>query len=382
MRKVLLLGAGKIGRMIARFLSTAGDYELVVADGDPLALERIGELAAVETQRVNAEDLGELTRTVHGRDAVISALSFAHNPLVAQAALAAGASYFDLTEDVATTDRVTDISQAARPGQIFMPQCGLAPGFVSIVANHLTEGFDSLDSVFMRVGALPQFPTGALMYNLTWCTDGLINEYCNLCEAIHEGERIDVLPLEGIEHFSLDGVRYEAFNTSGGLGTLCDTLEGRVRELNYKTIRYMGHHQLMRFLTHELRLSDRRELLKDILENAVPITFQDVVVVFCTASGRRRGQLVQISDARKIYSDTIDGEAWSAIQITTAAGICAVVDLFFEGQLAGQGLMRQEQVALEDFLANRFGRHYRGSKIYSRFTGPLDHEEGNDAANV
>ena len=138
------------------------------------------------------------------------------------------------------------------------------------------------------------------------------------------------------------------------MGTLCDTLEGRVRELNYKTIRYMGHHQLMRFLTHELRLSDRRELLKDILENAVPVTFQDVVVVFCTASGRRRGQLVQISDARKIYSETIDGEAWSAIQITTAAGICAVVDLFFEGQLAGQGLVRQEQVDTRGFLGQPF----------------------------
>src|SRR5690606_17998545 len=135
----------------------------------------------------------------------------------------------------------------------------------------------------------------------------------------------------GVEHFSLDGVRYEAFNTSGGLGTLCESLEGQVRELNYKTIRYVGHRDLMHFLTRELRLSERRALLKDILENAVPITFQDVVVVFCTASGQRKGQLVKLSDARKIYGQTIDGEAWSAIEITTAAGIWAVVGLFFTG---------------------------------------------------
>jgi len=382
MRKVLLLGAGKIGRMIARFLSTSGDYDVVVGDGDPAALDRIRALAKVETRVVDAGDLHPLTSAVRGHDAVISALSFAHNPRVAQAALETGASYFDLTEDVATTDRVIEIAAQARPGQVFMPQCGLAPGFVSIVAQHLTEQFDSLDSVFMRVGALPQFPTGALMYNLTWSTDGLINEYCNLCEAIHEGQRINVLPLEGVEHFSLDGVHYEAFNTSGGLGTLCDSLEGRVRELNYKTIRYVGHRELMRFLTHEMRLSDRRELLKDILENAVPVTFQDVVVVFCTASGQRRGQLVQVSDARKIYSSTIDGEAWSAIQITTAAGVCAVVDLFFQGRLGRQGLLRQEQVSLEEFLANRFGRHYQGSKIYSRFAGPIDFKEGIDEAKV
>ena len=191
-----------------------------------------------------------------------------------------------------------------------------------------------------------------------WSTDGLINEYCNPCEAIREGHRIDVLPLEGLEHFSLDGVRYEAFNTSGGLGTLCDTLEGRVHELNYKTIRYQGHRDLMAFLIAGLKLGDRRELLKEILEHAVPITYQDVVVVFCTVSGLRQGQLVQVTDARKIYGAELDGETWSAIQITTAAGICAMLDLHRAGKLGGSGFRRQEEVALGDFLANRFGAAY------------------------
>jgi saccharopine dehydrogenase-like NADP-dependent oxidoreductase len=367
MRKVLLLGAGKIGSMIARFLSATGDFDVLLGDDDPAALERIVSHANLATTRVNADDPRHLASALAGRELVISALSYAHNPTVAQAALTAGVSYFDLTEDIETTRRVSQIAQQARSGQIFMPQCGLAPGFVSIVAHDLSGHFETPETVFMRVGALPQFPSNALMYNLTWSTDGLINEYCNPCEAIHEGRKIDVLPLEGVEHFSLDGVRYEAFNTSGGLGTLCDTLDGRVRELNYKTIRYLGHRDLMRFLTHDLRLSTRRELLKDILENAVPITFQDVVVIFCTASGRSKGQLVQISDARKIYGETVDGEAWSAIQVTTAAAVCAVVDLHCQGQLTGTGLVRQEQVALDAFLANRFGRHYRGTKSHSRF---------------
>ncbi|MCP4505054.1 MAG: saccharopine dehydrogenase family protein, partial [Fuerstiella sp.] len=194
--------------------------------------------------------------------------------------------------------------------------------------EHLTHGFDTLDTVHMRVGALPQFPSNALKYNLTWSTDGLINEYCNPCESIHEGRRMEVLPLEGLEQFSLDGVRYEAFNTSGGLGTLCETLEGRARELNYKTIRYPGHCDLATVLVNDLRLSQRRKMLKDILENAIPVTYQDVVVVFCTVSGQRNGQLTQITDARRIYHEEIDDEHWSAIQITTAAGVCAAVDLF------------------------------------------------------
>ncbi|MEX0678289.1 MAG: saccharopine dehydrogenase C-terminal domain-containing protein [Pirellulales bacterium] len=382
MRNVLLLGAGKIGRMIARFLSATGDYDLLVGDSDPAALARIGGRANLETALVDADDPRQLAAALGGRDVVVSALSYAHNPAVATAAVAAGAGYFDLTEDIETTRRVIEIAKGARGGQIFMPQCGLAPGFVSIVAHDLTRNFESLDTVYMRVGALPQFPSNALMYNLTWSTDGLINEYCNDCEAIHDGRRIEVLPLEGVEHFSLDGVRYEAFNTSGGVGTLCDTLDGRVRELNYKTIRYQGHRDLMGFLTHDLRLSARRELLKDILEHAVPITFQDVVVIFCTVSGRRKGQLVQISDARKIYGETVDGEAWSAIQVTTAAAVCAVVDLHREGRLTGTGLVRQEQVGLDEFLANRFGRHYQGSKIYSRFAGALDGNGAGDEENA
>ncbi len=321
MHRVLLLGSGKIGRMVARFLADSGDYVVNVGDVDSQSLDRIRDRAGVTAGVLDATNRKDLAAAMSDCDSVVSALSFRFNQVIAEVALENGLSYFDLTEDVETVRRVRQLAQRAKPGQIFMPQCGLAPGFISVVANHLTKQFDRLDSVKMRVGALPQFPTNRLKYNLTWSTDGLINEYCNPCEAIHEGKRLEVLPLEGLEHFSLDGVRYEAFNTSGGLGTLCETLEDQVRELNYRTIRYLGHRDLMALLVHELRLSERRDVLKDILENALPITFQDVVVVFCSVTGWRNEQLVQTSDARKIYSKMIDNEPWSAIQITTAAAL-------------------------------------------------------------
>jgi saccharopine dehydrogenase-like NADP-dependent oxidoreductase len=359
MRKVVLFGAGKIGRMIAAFLSDAGDYDVLCADADARRRERVSAHAHVATLAVDAERPDDVRAALAGRDAVISALSFRNTPLIAEAAGHAGASYFDLTEDIATATRVRALAAAAKPGQTFMPQCGLAPGFVSIVANRLTKEFDRVDSVHMRVGALPQFPSNALRYNLTWSTDGLINEYCNPCDAILEGRRIEVLPLEGLEHFWLNGVQYEAFNTSGGIGTLCESLEGKLRELNYKTIRYPGHRDLMHFLIEGLRLGERRDLLKDVLEQAVPATFQDQVVVFCAASGWRRDQLVQINDARTIYSQTLFGEGWSAIQISTAASVCAAVDLKFEGKLPERGFVVQESIALEDFVANRFGAYYR-----------------------
>ena len=358
-QNVLLLGAGKIGRMISRFLVDSGDYDVLVGDYDTEALERLHEIVEVGTLQIDAGDHEQLLAAMKDRQVVISALSFRFNPRIAQATLEAGASYFDLTEDVETTRQVRRIAAKAAKNQVFMPQCGLAPGFISIVANDLVNRFGYVDTVRMRVGALPQFPTDALKYNLTWSTDGLINEYCNPCEVIHKGRRLEVLPLEGLEHFSLDGDRYEAFNTSGGLGTLCDTLTDKVRELNYKTIRYMGHRDLVSFLVNDLKLHDRRDILKDILEHSVPVTFQDVVITFCTVTGQRKGQLVQISDARKIYSQQIGDEFWSAIQITTAAGICAVIDAFCQGQLPRSGFICQEQVNLDAFLNNRFGKHYR-----------------------
>ncbi len=359
MHRVLLLGAGKIGRTIARLLVDSGDYQVTVGDVSAAALDRIkARVGDVEVKRIDVESPAQLADALAGRDSVISALSYFLNPAVARAALGAGVSYFDLTEDVATTRAVREVAEKAGEGQIFMPQCGLAPGFISIVAQHLTSRFEKIDTVRMRVGALPLFPTGELKYNLTWSTDGLINEYCNPCEAIHEGRRVELLPLEGYEQFLLDGVRYEAFNTSGGLGTLCDSLEGRVRELNYKTVRYVGHCTPMRLLVNELRLGEQRKALKEILERAVPVTFQDLVVTFCTVVGWRNGQLAQITDGRKVYHQDVGGQHWSAIQITTAAAVCAVVDLFVSGRLPRRGFVRQEQVDFEAFIANRFGRLY------------------------
>ena len=210
----------------------------------------------------------------------------------------------------------------------------------------------------MRVGALPKFPSNALNYNLTWSTDGVINEYCEPCEAIVNGQLRETQPLEELEEFSLDGILYEAFNTSGGLGTLCETLAGKVRNLNYRTIRYPGHAAIMKALLNDLRLRDRRDLLKDILENSVPITLQDVVIVFVTVSGMRGGQLVQETYANKIYAAPFGGRVRSAIQITTAGGICAVLDMLCAGHLPQAGLIKQEEIQLQAFLANRFGRVY------------------------
>ncbi|HEX5864150.1 MAG TPA: saccharopine dehydrogenase C-terminal domain-containing protein [Casimicrobiaceae bacterium] len=355
MTPIILLGAGKIGETIAQFLHGCGDYALTVADQDPARLTSIAALG-VQTTRADFGDARSLAALIAGNAMAISACPYYLTPAIAQASVAAGAHYFDLTEDVESTRRVKAL--AADAGTALVPQCGLAPGFISILARAMTRKFESLRDVQMRVGALPVYPTNALMYNLTWSTDGLINEYCNPCEAIIDGSLRETLALEEIEAFSLDGIAYEAFNTSGGLGTLCETLSGRVENLNYKTVRYPGHRDLVKMLIRDLRLGQRRELLKDVLEASVPMTHQDVVLVFVTVSGMLDGRLTQESFAKKIYSKTLATRPYSAIQITTAAGVCAMVDLLREGALPQRGFVRQEDADLERFLANRFGQHY------------------------
>ena len=356
MKDIAVVGAGHIGGTIAALLAETGDYHVTVIDRSAQQLAELGPIERVQHLVLEVTDETALTAALKGKFAVLSAAPYHLTFEVAKAAKAAGAHYLDLTEDVATTRKVKALAHNA--GIAFIPQCGLAPGFISIAAADLIKGFDSLHDVRLRVGALPKYPSNALNYNLTWSTDGVINEYCEPCEAIVDGLPRQTRALEECEAFSLDGVTYEAFNTSGGLGTLCETLAGKVRNLNYRTIRYPGHAAIMKALLNDLRLRDRRDMLKDILENALPATMQDVVIVFVTVSGMKGGHLVQETYAHKIYAQEMAGRLLSAIQITTAASLCAVLDMLVAGQLPAKGFVRQEEITLADFLGNRFGRVY------------------------
>jgi len=367
---ILVIGGGKIGSVVADLLvdkPEQGGYRVTVADRSAATLAQItaGGNPRLNTLLLDVADPVALCDALQGRFAVLSAAPFHLTLKGAQAARGAGVHYLDLTEDVSSTRAIRELArdEAGAKPVAFIPQCGLAPGFISIVAADLARQFDSLDSVRMRVGALPAYPSNALNYNLTWSTDGVINEYCEPCEAIVDGQQREVPALEEREEFSLDGVLYEAFNTSGGLGTLCETLAGKVRTLNYRTIRYPGHAAIMKALLHDLRLKDRRDVLKDILERALPTTMQDVVIVFVTVAGLRDGRLQQDTYARKIYSHVLAGKMRSAIQITTASSLCAMLDLLAAGELPRHGFVRQEDVPLAAFFANRFGRVYAADAL-------------------
>jgi len=355
-RKVLVLGAGKVGSTVADML--AEYHGLPVTLADRVGCDAPACDALVRRVPLDVDDADALGRALAAHSVVINALPFFLAERVAAQAARHGVHYFDLTEDVAATTAIRQLGRTARSAM--MPQSGLAPGVIGMLGAHLAGHFDELYDLRLRVGALSRNATNGLRYNFTWSIDGVINEYCHPCDAIVHGERVSVQPLEGHETFTLDAQAYEAFNTSGGLGTLCDTLAGRVRNLDYKTIRYPGHRDAMAFLLQDLRLVERRDLLRQVLELAVPHSREDMVILFASASGLRQGRFEQETRVARVLGAPLRGVDRTAIELTTAAGVVGVFELLRAGRLPTEGFIRQEQVPLEAFMGTRVGHYYAG----------------------
>ncbi|MBI5088791.1 MAG: L-lysine dehydrogenase, partial [Actinobacteria bacterium] len=275
---------------------------------------------------------------------------------IAEAAHRLGIHYFDLTEDTATTQAILEMS--ATSNGVMAPQCGLAPGFVCIVGAAQAARFQRCRSIRMRVGALPQHPTGLLGYAFNWSPEGVVNEYLNDCEVIEEGVRKWVSSMEWRETIYVHGTQLEAFTTSGGLGTMCDTYHGRVENLDYKTMRYPGHMELMNFFFHELLMRQRRELAGEILTNAKPAVSDDVVYMHVASEGEIDGHLRRLEFVRAYYPRHIAGLQSTAIAWTTASSVASVIELVRDGGVAASGFLKQEDIPLDAFLATQSGQAF------------------------
>lgn len=356
--KIGIVGAGKVGGAIATLLESCRFCKnVVLADVRPnIGLKGLRKSAFVQ---VDVTKPAQLAAFVDGVDAIVSAAPYFFNRGIASVCARAGTSYFDLTEDVETTAFIQKLAAKA-PKATFMPQCGLAPGAINIVGGSLASSLSYVRNCEMRVGALPLNASNQMKYYLSWSTAGLINEYCQVGEALHGGRLVTTMPLDGVERITIDGAEYEAFNTSGGVATMCQTFAGKVGDLNYKTMRYPGHRDLMKFLLHDLNLAPRQELVTQIFDQEVPLTESDVVVFYVNVVGNEKGGgLKQRSFIKKMHGAKIHGRKLNAIQLTTAAGVTGVLELFAKGRL-GKGFVKQESVSLKNFLGTQWGGRVYG----------------------
>ena len=351
LERIAVLGLGSVGHLAAELLQEAG---LGV-----IGLDRCGlQAAGFESRIVDAGDVPRLREELSQVDGVLSCLPHNLNPGVAEIAHDYGIHYFDLTEDVSATRRIMGLARTARA--VMAPQCGLAPGLVCIVASHLEASLDTCRSLRLRAGALPRNPSGLLGYAFNWSPTGVINEYLNDCEVLEDGVRKWVSPMEWHETVYVNGTRLEAFTTSGGLGTMCDSYQDRVENLDYKTLRYPGHVDLMNFFFHELLMRERRDLAQEILLHAKPPVTDDVVHVYVAAEGTKDGRCERREFVRSYQPRRLCGARRTAIAWTTAASVTALIELVRHGRLIDRGFLRQESVPFELLTETRTGELFLG----------------------
>ena len=349
MKNILVIGLGKVGRLVA---------ELLNQDFNVTGLDKFTEgdwpFKVIKHDLSRGDEYPDILKNF---DAVVSCMPYTMNLPIATAARELNIHYFDLTEDVATTKAIR--LMADNSSSILAPQCGLAPGFIGIVGAGLAYDFEKIRSIDLRVGALPLHPSGLLGYSFNWSPAGLVNEYLNDCKVIRDGKVVHTPSLEGLETLHITGQTLEAFSTSGGLGTMCETFEGKTQSLNYKSIRYPGHCRQMRFLFNELLLRNHKKLAEEILVTAKPPVQEDRVYVYAIVEGwKKAGTLEREEFVRDYRALEILGKKGNAIAWTTAASVCAIVEMVEKGDLPGSGFLKQESINLNKFMATKNGQYY------------------------
>lgn len=354
MKKALVVGLGKVGQLVAQLLQIA-DFEVLGIDKQPISNKKY------KTQQLDLTDKTALKQVLNESDFVVCCTPYFLNYQIAELAYETETHYFDLTEDISVRNKIRKLGQQSQ-NTVFMPHCGLAPGYITILGSSLTHYFDKVDRIELRVGALPRHPNGKLGYAFNWSPIGLLNEYVHPCEMIENGQLMEMSPLQMKESLVIENVQLEAFTTSGGLGTMCESFEGKCNHLSYKTIRYKGHCELMRFMLHELELKEHISTLSEWLYKAKPPVDDDVVFLHASVKGEVESDIRMKQKVHRFYPKKIEGKMWRAISWTTAASVCAVVELVRDGNLPQSGFIKQEQVNYEELLNTKSGNLFQEAK--------------------
>ncbi|MEM4160392.1 MAG: saccharopine dehydrogenase C-terminal domain-containing protein [Thermoplasmata archaeon] len=342
--KLLVLGAGLMGSAAAYDSMNHGNFERVfVGDVDKERLKVVSKKTGAESMHVNVEKSESVKQAFRKVDVILSAVPYFYNLKLTKIAISMGKNLCDLGGNIEVVQQQLALSEKARAkGVTIIPDCGLAPGMVNVLAAKLISMLEIAENVRLRVGGLPQEPKPPLNYSLVFSPHGLINEYYEKCIVLRDGEIRYVEPLEEIEPLEFPGFpELEAFNTSGGSSTLPFTFRGRVKNLDYKTIRYAGHCEKIKLL-FALGLGSKepvvvdgkkiipRNLLAKLLEMYLP-RGKDLVLLRVTATGSSEGTRKTLSYEMVDYFDEKTGH--TAMMRTTAYPASAVAKLISDGRM-------------------------------------------------
>lgn len=375
--KIAVIGSGMMGRAAVFDLSRAeGVQKVGLYDFDRDLAEEIARKYGNEITCAGQIDAGEedkAAEVLKDYDACISAVTYRYNPGLTRAAIKAKTHFFDLGgNNDAVASQFEMNAEAAEAGVLVVPDCGLAPGMVSILAAAGMKEFEKVTSLKIRVGGLPQNPRPPLDYQLVFSPEGLINEYWEPVVILEGGKKKIVNPMTGLESLEFDGIgELEAFYTSGGTSTLPDTYQGVVDFLDYKTIRYPGHCRVFKPML-ELGLGSRspvkvgdcavepREVFKKVLEKNLPHNEPDLVLVRLTFEG------VSAGAPKKLVYEIIDRQdpktELTAMMRTTAFPVAIIAWMACAGKIAMRGVVPQEVAVDPQFFIGQLKK--RDIKLY------------------
>lgn len=357
--KILVLGAGRMGHGAVFDLihNSPGVERVTVADFDFAKAEAVAASVGtvrVEPRLVDASDINDVTELMRGHHSVISCVNYWYNPALSRAAIETGTNFCDLGGNNYVVDEQLSMdAQAKAAGINIIPDCGLAPGMVSILAMHGAARFEEMREIHIRVGGLPQDPKPPLNYQLVFSVEGLLNEYVEVARVIRDGKITEVESMTEIETLEFNGFPpLEAFQTSGGTSTLPDTFLGKITELDYKTIRYAGHCDKFKTMI-DLGLCSSAEIVADfqkvkprkvfgeLLQQHLPADGPDYVLVRLDFVGESNGEV------KKLRYDIVDKQdestGMSAMMRTTAFPASIIAQMMASGEVLERGATPQEK---------------------------------------
>lgn len=306
----------------------------------------------------------ELVSVLNESDVLLDCLPGSLAPKLARWSLEYNIHYANLTEYVKETNDIISMSAEASTG--FVLQTGLAPGFINVLANHLTKQFSAsynvndYQEISMKVGALSQHAAAPHFYSFTWSPIGVATEYIKDADAVVDYKKIKIPALSGTESIIIDGELYEDDFTSGGAADLPEYFDGKVSNLNYKTLRYAGHYGWVKdYLKDKPKNQETINALEKKMLEEIPMVEDDKVIVYASVSGKDQyGDFRKIEKSYTVYPSTIGGITLRAIQTTTAGPLCQMALYLLEKN--PKGVILQSDIDTEAFLNGKIVKDIYG----------------------
>ncbi len=349
--RVAIFGAGKVGAALAGALAGRPEFVVDVIDCSEDAVDKLRALdLPVGVHSYGYRD--ELPARLAGCDVAVAAVPESARPGIAAAAVQANVHYLDF---LPARGRIREILEPLAGRRAVMMGCGVSPGVIDNVTNGLLESLPRVSDLTIRVGAIPRSPTNRLGYGRIWNVDSLIDEYTLPSMALRDGQRVRLAPFEEYEQIQVDGVAYEAFVTAGGLDDLTLPADAGHKNITFKTLRYPGHHDYMRFLLDDLGLRHRRDMLRTLLMNGLPEIADDVLVLAVTVKGVKDGNLCEKTVVRR-FQPICEDSPFNALSSVAAGYAASILSRLRSGGIARTGFVAHHRLKTSDLLAGEFLR--------------------------